>query len=341
MIVEDIQNPRWAAFVEGCEAATPFHHPAWAGLLATSYGYRTRALMLEGESADVVAGLPVVEARSPLGARRWISLPFTDSCPPLVPDASVEGELARRLADLAREKGIEQIEVRGELISSGSEARSAGVVHTLALSADPEEVRAGFKKTQIRQPIGQAERAGVVIERATVQGDLTETFYSLHLRTRRRLGVPVQPRRFFSDLWDRIVEPGLGFVLIARLDGVPIAAAVFLAWNGTVIYKYSASDRGALRARPNHLLLWNAIRWGCENGYHSFDFGRTDAENEGLREFKRGWGTEEKPLLYSFLGGRPLRTSSGRLQSAAGAVIRRSPPFVCRAVGELLYKYAG
>jgi hypothetical protein len=49
-----------------------------------------------------------------------------------------------------------------------------------------------------------------------------------------------------------------------------------MAWNGSLIYKYSASDPAYWRLRPNNLLLWRAIQWACENGYHTFDMGRTD-----------------------------------------------------------------
>ena len=71
-----------------------------------------------------------------------------------------------------------------------------------------------------------------------------ETFYRLHLQTRRRLGVPVQPRRFFALLLERVIRTGLGFVLTAHRDNVPVAGALFCAWNGTVMCKYSARADG-------------------------------------------------------------------------------------------------
>ena len=35
----------------------------------------------------------------------------------------------------------------------------------------------------------------------------------------------------------------------------------------TITYKYGASDSAFLDLRPNHILLWTAIRWAAENGY--------------------------------------------------------------------------
>jgi CelD/BcsL family acetyltransferase involved in cellulose biosynthesis len=154
--------------------------------------------------------------------------------------------------------------------------------------------------------------------------------------------VPVQPRRYFELLWERIVEPQLGFVLLAYAGETAIAGAVFLAWNRTVIYKYGASDAAYWGLHPNHLLFWTAIRWCCESGVRMFDFGRSDLGSSGLRQFKASWGAQEASLAYTTVGdpSATMRPPGGWLQDVLGAVIRHSPPLVCRAVGELLYRYA-
>ena len=139
-----------------------------------------------------------------------------------------------------------------------------------------------------------------------------------------------------------MMEPDLGFVLLAYAGGVPIAGAVFLTWNGTITYKFGASDPAFWKLRPNNLIFWTAIRWACENGFHTFDFGRTSLDNQGLREFKGGWGSREEPLIYSLISDRQPKHTSGRLSlnRMLSATIRRSPAWVCQALGELLYKYA-
>ncbi|HEY9325312.1 MAG TPA: hypothetical protein VIS26_01965, partial [Candidatus Limnocylindria bacterium] len=62
-------------------------------------------------------------------------------------------------------------------------------------------------------------------------------------------------------------------------------------------------------------------------------------EQTHLRSFKVGWGTREEPLPYSWIGRAPS-ASSHRLERAIGPVIRNSSPWVCRAIGEVFYKYA-
>jgi CelD/BcsL family acetyltransferase involved in cellulose biosynthesis len=338
--VLELDDPRWADFVASHPAATPFHHPDWARLVAGCYGFRAFAFTVSDSSGSIRAGLPVVEVRHLRGAPKWVSLPFTDYCPPLVPAGLAEERLAAALALAGRATGVRQIEVRAPLAGDPA-AAPAALRHELALRPDPGEVFAGFHRSQVQRNIRRAEREGLTVRQATQPQDLVGTFYNLHLRTRRRQGVPVQPRRFFRLLWDNVIATGLGSVVVVEAAAQPIAAAVFLEWNGTVIYKFGASDVDSWSLRPNHLLFWNVIREACERGCRRFDFGRTDLGHEGLRKFKLSWGAAEEPLVYATLGGQPEvgPAAEGRASRVLGPVIRRGPLLLCRAVGETFYRY--
>jgi CelD/BcsL family acetyltransferase involved in cellulose biosynthesis len=340
MITLDLSDHRWLEFVEQCPTATTFHHPSWARLVARCYGYRVFALAQMDAGGRIDAGLPVVEVHRPLGPRRWVSLPFTDQCAPLARSTVDWNCLVEGLDTARREAGISSLEIRSSLEGPGAQAGQVGVAHTLRLDPDPDLLTPKFRRPSVRRQIKSAARDGVVVQREQSSSALTDAFYRLHLQTRRRLGVPIQPRRYFELLWQEVIEPGLGFVLLAYANDVPVAGAVFLAWNGTVSYKYGASDAAAWRLHPNHLLMWTAIRWGCENGFQTFDFGRSDLESMGLRQFKDSWGSQEAALLYTTLGERGARPAEGRMQAAVGTIVRRSPPWVCQVMGELLYKYA-
>jgi CelD/BcsL family acetyltransferase involved in cellulose biosynthesis len=337
----ELDNPAWPELVARDPDALPFHHPAWAQMLGECYGFSTLGLALADVDGRLVAGAPVVETRGVLRRRRWISLPFTDLCPPLVPgDSGLQPRLEAEIEAARKEAGVTSVELRAAPSSDNALALPAGFLHMLRLDQDPDETFTRLKPS-VRNKIRSAERSGVSVARAEAEDDLTRTFYELHTATRRRLGVPVQPRRYFSLLWRRVVEPGLGFLLVAWADGRPVAAGVFLAWGSTVVYKYGASDPDALQLRPNNALLWHAISWASENGYSTFDFGKTELANKGLREFKRAWGTDEAPLSYAVLG--PTRVSASSAERAARLtkpVIRHAPTFVCRGLGRALYRYA-
>jgi CelD/BcsL family acetyltransferase involved in cellulose biosynthesis len=340
LAILELADPRWADFVARQPSATPFHHPDWGRLIANCYGFRAFAVATSDATGQIRAGLPVIEVRHRLGEPKWVSLPFTDYCPPLVPVPQEETDLVAVLQRASKAAGIRRVEVRAPLEGASSVSRAA-LRHVIALGDDPAAVYAGFRPS-VRRKIRQARRQGVTIRRGERPEDLMNTFYRLHLRTRRRLGVPVQPRRFFCMLWESVIRTGLGSVLIAEASGRPVAAEVFLSWNGTTISKFSASDEKAWSLRANNLITWHLIKTACEQGSRSLDFGRTDAGNEGLCVFKQSWGAVEEPLVYVTLGVRsePAPARDSMADHVLASVIRHSPSVLCRAAGETLYRYA-
>lgn len=339
-VMLELDDARWRSFVTQNAEATPFHEPVWTELLARTYGYRAFALAVVGDDGLPVAGAPFLEVRSVSRRRRWISLPFTDECPPLANDAGSRRALTLALAHAQEVLGAPQIDIRGTVDGLGWRTTANAVIHELPLERDVECVRSRFSRSQVIRNISRAQREGVTIRRAVDARDL-RAFYHLHTRTRRRQGVPVQPKRFFELLWAQLVEPGLGFILLAHADGPdPVAGALFLTGAGATIYKFGASDTDAWRLRPNHLIFWTAIQEACARGDCRFDFGRSDLGNSGLRAFKTGWGATERALRYSTL----LPGAAGGVEHfaarATSVMIRKGPGWLCRGTGEALYRYA-
>jgi Acetyltransferase (GNAT) domain len=325
--IDPIAEPDWLALIAGSPSGEIFHHPRWLELLREQYGYEVQAWCVENGNG-IEAGIPVARVESRLTGKRMVSLPFSDVCSPaLAPGASPE----------ALEALVTELTVHGALPDAEQAfVRTPFVRHVLPLAEDPAEVESGFSKSRIRG-VKKARREDLVGVRRTDLAALDD-FYALHLRTRRKLGVPTQPRRFIRR-FEELFDAGLGFVWMVLEAERPVAAAVFLTHNGTVTYKYGASDERALRKRPNNLLMSEAIRWACEAGFHSFDFGRTEVENEGLRAFKSGWGAEEIELPYTYFAEHEPKPESALRDRLMSATIRHSPTFVGRLVGEALYRH--
>jgi CelD/BcsL family acetyltransferase involved in cellulose biosynthesis len=330
---------RWHAFAASHPDALCFHRPAWAELITECYGHRPFVLAVLGEKGNILGGLPVVETRL-LGRRRWVSLPFSDDCPPLL-SARLGAPAFTGALDRARlDADVRSLEVRASLPGDGAYRRCDAVLHRTEIERDAEVMFARLHRSQVQRNIRRAEREGVIVRRAEAATDLSRSFYRLQVQTRRRLGMPAQPRRFFEALWSHMIEPGHGFVLLAYSGTEPVAGAVFLTGTQTITYKYGASDAAFWRMRPNHLLFWNAMQTACDQGYRWFDFGRSDLSDRGLRDFKTGWAAQEEKLVYTTLAERAPDAGSGRGMLAARALIRRAPAWVCRASGELFYRYA-
>lgn len=335
----DHTDEQWLAFVASQPNANTFHDPVWINVLSHCYGYRPFVVVVTDDEGQICAGVPVLDVRSPLTGKRWISLPFTDHCMPLYRDDEALERLTQALLVLYREKKLPRLELRWNypqqpLLHHHSDC----VLHTVRLSEDVAAVQKQFHSMH-RRNIKTAEKRGVRIEWGYEMQHIRQ-FYALHLQTRQRQGVPIQPWAFFEAL-GKMIADGHGFVLLAYKDDACLAAAVFLHAHQTLIYKYGASANNpeAMNLRPNNLIFWHAIRWGCEHGYTLFDMGKTDMGNTGLRDFKSKWGAEEIPLVYSTIAAEPPDGGHGRLSTLVAKVIHRSPPWVGRLIGELLYKH--
>ena len=122
-------------------------------------------------------------------------------------------------------------------------------LHTTRIDLPADALMKTFD-ADARRCIRKAHEVGF---RTEVRHDLDAlaAFYRLHTLTRRRLGVPVQPWRYFVMLQRHLLAKGLGFVALTRLGAEPVAAGVFCSFNGSTCYKYGASDeaRGARQLR--------------------------------------------------------------------------------------------
>lgn len=339
--LDPVADRRWVQFLDHTVDASPFHHPAWLALLRRTYRYPVEALCVIDRDGAIAAGVPLARVESRLTGRRVVALPFSDACSPLAlpgPSAAAAPALLEALGVERAHTGLD-IELRAPVRGiAGGHVVPRFLSHRLALGEDSAAILRAAR-SQVRRGIAKADREGVTVTRATGRASL-EAFYALHLRTRRRQGVPTQPKPFILA-FEELFGHGLGFVLVARHAGRPIAAAVFLSFGGTLLYKYGASDERHLAVRPNNLLFAEAIRAGCAAGCHVLDFGRTDFDNPGLAAFKRSWGAAETVLHYTYVADAPPQSGSGTASRALAAVIRRAPPLAGRAIGTALYRHVG
>lgn len=331
----DLSDPAWQRFVDGHPDTLGYHQPAWARMIGRVYRFDAFCLALLDGTGAIRGGVPVI-ATGRL-RRRWTSLPFTDICPPLVDADTSVTALVDALEATRRAAGIRRLELRDAL--ARGQRCPAGVTHALALT-DHETLWAGLHASQVRRSLRRAEREGVRIRVGTGPDDM-RAYFGLHVATRRRLGVPAQPRRFFDAVWAQMIAAGHGELLLAEHDGAAIAGMVLLHGSRTVTYKYGASLADAWQYRPNHALFWHAIRAATDRGYRTFDFGRSDLADDGLRGFKASWAATEVPLGYTLLADAPAAAAGeSGTPELARAVIRRAPSIVCRTAGEILYRFA-
>lgn len=332
-----IDDARWSEYAVSHPDSTPFHLPAWTKVIAGCYGFDSFALAVDGGDGQIVGGLPVVEFRSPLGMRRWASLPFTDYCPVLV-DSNVDADAVMgAIVGFVADSTPHTLELRSE-VAGVPDVKSVqvGYRHVLRIPESPDDLHPNKGH---RYSKNRAIRKGVTV-RQTTSAEALDTFYALHTLTRRRHGVPVQPRRLFDLLWERMIVPGNGVISVASVDGVDHAAAIYLMHNKTMIAKYHASDPSLPDMGAGYLIDWDSMLSACANGYTELDMGRSDFGADGLRLYKSSWGATELPLVYSQLASTRATRPQMRQHGLSKTIIRNSPLWFCRLAGKLLYRWA-
>jgi CelD/BcsL family acetyltransferase involved in cellulose biosynthesis len=338
-IVNPINDPAWDALLWTHPRATFFHSSAWARTLVDAYGFEPRYVVATS-GGELRGLLPLMEARSWLRGPRGVSLPFTDECAPLL----TPGVTAESLLDIATHEGLARgwkyLELRGghELFHDLPESVSFHH-HVLSLPPKVEDAFENFEPS-VQRNIRKAERAGVTVEFGT-DAATVRAYYELHCRTRTKHGAPPQPFRFFEALGTHILEPGHGFIALAKHGGRPIAGAVFFRFARTAIYKFSASDERFQDLRGPNLVIWQGLRRLIATGVMELDFGKTSQVNEGLRRFKRQWGAEERVIRYArydFARRRFVKTSdlAAGLQARIFALM---PLAVSRLIGRAVYPH--
>jgi CelD/BcsL family acetyltransferase involved in cellulose biosynthesis len=136
-------------------------------------------------------------------------------------------------------------------------------------------------------------------------------------------------------------------IRVASKAGQPVAAMITLRHKETMVYKYGCSDARFHNLGSMHLLFWSAIQEAKNSGLSWFDFGRTDADQQGLITFKNRWGATQSHLTYSRFGTSNSAThffdiTTGKWKArAAKSILSCLPDRVISKVGQLLYAHVG
>ena len=336
--IDPINDPDWLVFISKHKDSNIFHHPKWLRVLKNQYNYFVSAVCIY-DGRNITAGLPFCKIHSITGKKKFVSLPFSDFCNPLYNSEEDLNEILKALISHAQQEKINSIEINyGLKGNSNFISTSNSVVHLLEIKNTEEELMKSFHDSK-RRGIKKAlkEDLKVIISK---EHDAVMSFFELHLQTRKLKGIPVQPRSFFNEIYNCIIKDGNGFIILVKKDNIDIAATLFLHFNKVITYKYNASDIKYQHLRPNNLIVWHSLIEAIRLGFKYYDFGKSDLDNRGLREFKSQWGGIEKENFTSYFPTIPEHELFGTIKDKiVSPIIRHSPDFVCKFIGELGYKY--
>jgi hypothetical protein len=217
-IVNPIEMDGWDESLTACRGWTFFHTAAWAKVLGATYHYHPFYFVLR-DNRRLLAAIPMMEVSNPLAGRRGVSLPFSDYCGPAVADGADIGDMNEFIVDHGRRSGWRSIEYRGECVQRVV-AETSFYRHTLNLTPGVEPLFAALKDST-RRNIRKAMREGVHVGISRSMEAVAE-YYRLHCTTRKKHGLPPQPRVFFEKIYEHILSRDLGVVVLASHRPSPV-----------------------------------------------------------------------------------------------------------------------
>ncbi len=344
-ILTQVDDAVLRGFLDGNPQATVYHTPEWRDALVATYGYDPVYLGCFDESG-LTGVLPMMEVASWLTGRRLVSLPFSNVCGP-IGDEETSRRLLEEAIDLYQARGDAAIEIRTQAdINPVQDARLTAVSYFITsivdLDPDPDVVWRRFKDRNVRTEVRQAGKKGVTVRAGESEEDL-KRFYDIYAPSRQSHGVPPQSYGFFKNLWRGLRHDYLD-LFMAMHEERCVGGLITLGFGKTICAAYIGSDAAYRSHRVHQIMFWKAMEAGCARGFERFDFLRTAKKSKNLRYFKERWNAHEVDLEYFY--HPEVRGTASTIEETAKyrlltAVLKRSPAFVGKAFGRILYRHLG
>ncbi len=331
------QEHEWDSYVRQSSQAGFFPLVGWKRVIEKTYGHETRYLMAR-EGGEVRGILPLFIVESRLFGIHVSSVPG-GIC---TEEARAGQALLQRAMSLTEETNADDL-----LLSAGTRVWDGNLVtvqrhvtQRLALPADPAQLWKNISRHK-RKNVNAASRAGLSV--ALGKAEHLEVFYEVFSHNLRDLGTPVFPKRLVENILTEFPEET--HILVVKKERQPIGALLLFAFQGVIYAHWAASFQRFRPDRPNDLLYWEMMRWGCEQGFHCCNMGRSQW-GSGNYEFKTLWGAETQPLYYQYYLRRGVEVPDFDLRAERVAKYRwavkawqRLPVGITRRVGPYFRKY--
>jgi len=287
---------QWDRYVFQTDSATCYHASGWKHIIENSFGHRTYYLLAESGQNKIEGILPLVQLKSMLFGNFMVSLPYVNYGGICADSPEIGERLFTAAVALAGKKQAGHMELRHQTdLGRGLPVKTNKVSMVLALRPDPGELWDSFSskvRNQIRRPLQEKMYANLGAE------EELDGFYEVFSRNMRDLGTPVYAKSFFRNIL-RTFPGKTKICTVFTAGGLPVAAGFLIGFKKRLEIPWASSVRTYNRHSPNMLLYWSALKYGCEEGYGTFDFGRS-TRGEGTYKFKEQWGAKPIQLYWHY-----------------------------------------
>lgn len=335
-LATDKDQQDWDAYVWNHPDAVAYHQFAWGQSISKAYGFAPTYLMAE-KNHQIVGILPLIRLKIPLWGSQLVSLPYCDLGGPLSDDDKTREGLLNFAVELAKDNGDKNLELR-QTATPGQTTTVKKVRMILPLPASSEALMAGFK-AKLRSQVKKPTKDGLT---AQLGGkELLDDFYRVLAVNMRDLGSPVHSFNWFAAIAE-YYQDHVRIGLVRSPDSKVIAAGIILLHKQVVSIPWASTLRDYNRLSPNMLLYWTFLSFAADNGFQSFDFGRSTPD-EGTYKFKQQWGAQPQPLSWRQIPEGELNRNVQNGPSSARLMVeklwQKLPVAVANRVGPLLRRF--
>jgi FemAB-related protein (PEP-CTERM system-associated) len=331
----DTDRSQWDQFVQSHKHGSPFHMIAWKDCAEQVFGYKPQYMMAFKEG-NLRAVLPLFAVENLILKRALISSPFAVYGGILATCDEARSSIAAAVRKLGAELRVQYIELRSghpeQITTSTNVDRYA--TFTKQVTPDEDALMESLPK-KTRNMVRKALKTHFV----TRTSRSVDEFERIHSATMRRLGTPCFPKEFFAAILKNFGR--MADVREVVYNDQVVAASLNFLYRGQMHTYYAGADQAFNAIAPNTYMYYDHLRWAGQNGYTTFEFGRSK-KGTGPFEFKRHWGTEIRELPYEILLVRkkevPNYSPTNKKFDLAIQVWKNLPPIVANAVGPRLLR---
>jgi FemAB-related protein (PEP-CTERM system-associated) len=329
---------RWDEYVGAHSEATFFHRAGWASVIEQAFGHRPHFLLAE-TGGRVVGVLPLAHQRSLLFGNALISTPFCVYGGVIANDPQAAEALLCAAVQLARELGVEYLELRN--LRPGPARFATKTLYVTfrkeILSTDEANLAAIPRKQRAMV------RKGIDAGLAASVDEKTGRFYAAYSESVRNLGTPVFARSYF-DILKQTFAQDCEILTITGAGGAVVASVMSFYFRDEVLPYYGGGTTLARAVKGNDFMYWELMCRARARGVRIFDYGRSKHDS-GSYDFKVHWGFKPEPLHYQYdlIRARQLPDLSpnNRRYRFFIEAWRRLPLGLTRVVGPLLARGLG
>ena len=345
------QMSKWDAFVGNHPFGWISHLSSWKKVLEMSFKHIKGHFLAiwDDDTNSIVAGLPIYTVRSWLTGSRLVSVPFITHGEALISSPEHMEMLLPPIFDLYKKTKASYIELntwRSTPLIQEPQLQISRFYrhHYITLDRDPEELKKTFHKSSIQRKISRAIKGELQLKLGEDEKDLC-SFYDIFSQTRKRLGLPPIPYKFFLSFWQVLGSTSLMTVLLVAHRGQYVASSILLKFGEMVVLEFNC-DTGKFRnLGVNQFCDWEAIKLAYREGYKIFSFGRTSPNNKGLMTHKARWGTTVDDFSTFFypgsFGERSVGNESSWKYRLIAKMSEKAPGALFQILGKLVYRHMG